>query len=113
MYLMEKYIVFIILVVLAYYLHNCWVENKINNILKTKEGFVDTINTSDPDLVKSITTLGQVCKDLQGQNGLTVPGKITCGGDVNITGLLTVNKINILKVLKEVGDKLDKYAKKC
>ena len=94
MYLMEKYIVFIILVVLAYYLHNCWVENKINNILKTKEGFVDTINTSDPDLVKSITTLGQVCKDLQGQNGLTVPGKITCGG-INATTKLFVNDIDI------------------
>ena len=83
---------------------NCWVENKINNILKTKEEFVDTINTSDPDLVKSITTLGQIVTDLQDLNGLTVPGKMNCISGINVTGLLTVNSINILAKLNSLSN---------
>ena len=113
MYLMEKYLFIIILLTLAYYLHNCWVENKIEKMLKMKEGFIDTVNTSDPDLVKSITTLGQVCKDLQGQNGLTIPGKMNCIGDVNITGLLTIDNRDILNTLKWLGDKADIYKNIC
>ena len=72
--------------------------------VKTKEEFVDTINTSDPDLVKSITTLGQIVTDLQDLNGLTVPGKMNCISGINVTGLLTVNSINILAKLNSLSN---------
>jgi hypothetical protein len=32
---MEKYLVIIIVLVLAYYLHNCWVESKIEKFART------------------------------------------------------------------------------
>ena len=46
-----------------------------------KEGFANTVNTSDPDLIKSITTLAQVCKDLQA-GGLKIPGNLTVTGTI-------------------------------
>jgi hypothetical protein len=107
---METILVIIILLTLAYYLHNCWIENKIEKILKTKEGFANTVNTSDPDLVKSITTLGQICKDLQSPNGLTVPGKMNCNGGVNVTGTLVVNSRDILTELDSLKNLTNKFA---
>jgi hypothetical protein len=82
---MEKYLVIIILVVLAYYVHRYCIQVEIEKILKTKEGFVDTVNTSDPDLYKSIITLGQICKDLQA-GGINVPGNLNIKGVINTTG---------------------------
>ena len=80
---MEKYLVIIILVVLTYYLFNCWVENKVNNILKTKEGFAGTTgSTNDADVASSINTLAQIAKDLQA-GGLTVPGALNIKGVIN------------------------------
>ena len=94
---MQKYLIILILVIIAYYLHRYCIQFEIEKILKTKEGFADTVNTSDPDLIKSITTLGQIVTDLQDLNGLTVPGKMNCISGINVTGLLTVNSINIFK----------------
>ena len=90
---MEKYLVIIILVVLVYYLFNCWFENKINNILKLKEGFVEetcgTNNVIDnADIAKSINTLAQITKDLQA-GGLTVPGALNIKGVINTDGDIT------------------------
>jgi len=90
---MEKYLVIIILVVLAYYMHRYCIQVEIEKILKTKEGFADTVNTSDPDLVKSITTLGQICKDLQSSDGLKVPGNLNIKGAINASGGITCNTI--------------------
>ena len=83
---MEKYLVIIILVVLTYYLFNCWVENKVNNILKTKEGFAGTTgSTNDADVASSINTLAQIAKDLQA-GGLTVPGALNIKAGINTDG---------------------------
>ena len=107
---MEKYLIIIILVVLAYYLHRYCIQIEIKKILKTKEGFADTINTSDPDLVKSITTLGQVCKDLQA-GGLTVPGALNIKSVINTDGDITTKgainatgDINAKGVINATGD---------
>lgn len=96
---MEKYFVILILIVISYSLYNCWVDNKIEKILKTKEGFADTLTKSDSDLLQSITTLGQIADKLQGPNGLTVPGKMNCISGVNVTGILAVNNRNIIAEL--------------
>ena len=96
---MEKYLIIIILVVLAYYLHRYCIQIEIKKILKTKEGFADTINTSDPDLVKSITTLGQIAKDLQA-GGLKIPGNLTVTGTIK-TGT----------DLSDIADRLTKLEK--
>ena len=55
-------------------------------------------------MVKSITTLGQIVTDLQDLNGLTVPGKMNCISGINVTGLLTVNSINILAKLNSLSN---------
>ena len=96
---MEKYFVILILIVISYSLYNCWVDNKIEKILKTKEGFAETLTKSDSDLFQSITTLGQIADKLQGSNGLTVPGKMNCIGGVNVTGILAVNNRDIVAEL--------------
>ena len=96
---MEKYLVFIILVVLVYYLFNCWVENKVNNILKTKEGFAGTTgSTNDADVASSINTLAQIAKDLQA-GGLTVPGALNIKAGINTDG-----DINAKSAINATGD---------
>ena len=81
---MQKYLVIIILIVLTYYLFNCWFENKINNILKTKEGFAAT--GGDADVASSINTLSQIANDLQTGKGLKVPGVLNILGALNTDG---------------------------
>lgn len=94
---MQKYLIILILVIIAYYLHRYCIQFEIEKILKTKEGFADTVNTSDPDLIKSITTLGQIAKDLQGSDGLKVPGNLIIK-DRNILNELDVlNKYSLSK----------------
>jgi len=90
---MERYIVFIILVVLAYYLFNCWVENKVNNILKSKEGFAGTTgSTNDADVASSINTLAQIAKDLQA-GGINVPGALNIKGALDIKGAINTDGV--------------------
>ena len=100
---MEKYLIIIILVVLAYYLHRYCIQIEIEKILKTKEGFAGTTG-DDADVASSINTLAQIAKDLQA-GGLTVPGalniksvintdgNITTKGAINASGGITCNAI--------------------
>ena len=116
---MEKYLVIIVLVVLVYYLFNCWVENKINHILKTKEGFAGTTCiANDADIAKSINTLSQIAKDLQA-GGLTVSdalnikgtintdGDITTKGKISADGVVTANKDLIVNGMFSVSSSGD------
>jgi len=80
---MEKYLVVLIITIICYYIFRYCIQLEVE---KMKEGFVDTVNTSDPDLIKSITTLAQVCKDLQ-KDGLKVPGDLTVTGILNASSL--------------------------
>ena len=99
---MEKYLVIIILVVLVYYLFNCWVENKINNILKTKEGFAET--TGGGDVASSINTLSQIANDLQTGKGLKVPGVLNILGALNTDGdINTKGAINAKSAINAKG----------
>jgi len=84
---MEKYLVIIILVVLAYYVHRYCIQIEIEKILKTKEGFAAT-SGSDADVANSINTLAQIAKDLQA-GGITVPGNLNIKAAINTDGSIT------------------------
>ena len=91
---MEKYLVILIITIICYYVFHYCIQLEVEKLIKIKEGFVDTINTSDSDLVKSITTLGQVAKDLQA-GGLKVPGNLNVTGTINTDGAIsTKSSIN-------------------
>lgn len=96
---MEKYLVVLIIVIICYYVFRYCIQLEVEKLIKTKEGFADTINTSDPDLVKSITTLGQIAKDLQA-GGLKIPGNLTVTGTIK-TGT----------DLSDIADRLTKLEK--
>ena len=116
---MEKYLVFIILVVLAYYLFNCWVENKINHILKTKEGFAGTMGDVDDTQVMSINTLAKIATDLKTGKGLqtsdalnikgtiNTDGDITTKGKISADGVVTANKDLIVNGMFSVSSSGD------
>ena len=116
---MEKYLVFIILVVLAYYLFNCWVENKINHILKTKEGFAGTMGDVDDTQVMSINTLAKIATDLKTGKGLqtsdalnikgtiNTDGDITTKGKISADGIVTANKDFIVNGMFSVSSSGD------
>jgi len=82
---MEKYLVILIITIICYYVFRYCVQLEVEKIIKTKEGFADT---SDSDLIKSITTLGQIATDLQ-KDGLKVPGNLNVTGAINTDGVIT------------------------
>ena len=84
---MEKYLVIIILVVLAQYVHRYCIQIEIEKILKTKEGFAAT-SGSDADVASSINTLAQIAKDLQA-GGINVPGNLNIKAAINTDGSIT------------------------
>ena len=99
---MEKYLVIIILVVLAYYVHRYCIQIEIEKILKTKEGFAAT-SGSDADVASSINTLAQIAKDLQA-GGLTVPGPLNIKAAINTTGdINTESAINAKGAINTSG----------
>ena len=106
---MEKYLVVLIIVIICYYVFRYCIQVEVDKLIKTKEGFVDTINKSDPDLVKSITTLGQVAKDLQA-DGLKIPGNLTVTGTINASSLVVSDR-NILAELNTLTTKVDTLTK--
>ena len=99
---MEKYLIIIILVVLAYYVHRYCIQIEIEKILKTKEGFAAT-SGSDADVANSINTLAQIAKDLQA-GGITVPGNLNIKAAINTTGdINTESAINAKGAINASG----------
>lgn len=82
---MEKYLIILIITIICYYVFRYCVQLEVEKIIKTKEGFADT---SDSDLIKSITTLGQIATDLQ-KDGVKVPGNLNVVGTINTDGVIT------------------------
>lgn len=85
---MEKYLIILIITIICYYIFRYCIQLEVEKLIKTKEGFADTINKSDSDLIKSITTLGQIATDLQ-TNGLKVPGNLNVTGTINTDNVIT------------------------
>jgi len=86
---MEKYLIILIITIICYYVFRYCVQLEVEKIIKTKEGFA---NTSDSDLINSITTLGQIATDLQ-KDGVKVPGNLNVIGTINTDNDITAKAI--------------------
>lgn len=85
--LMEKYLIFFIIFIILYYLHNCWIENLIK-----KETFADT-PASGMDDSTAIQALGAIAKDLMSGGGLKVQGNSSFAGTLAAkSGIELTNK---------------------
>jgi hypothetical protein len=96
---MEKYLVIIIGIIILYYLHNCWVESKIEKFLsmnKIKEGFGDAVTVDAIDDNNAINILAKVAKDLQEGGGLKVKGALNVDNAANFAGPVNVSNSSAL-----------------
>jgi hypothetical protein len=106
---MEKYIVFIILAVGLYYLHNCWVENKIEKFLNSKkvtENFGDAVTVDGVDDNNAINTLAKIAVQLNSKDGLTVPGKLNFVNSKQIGLGIQMDDDNLLKIKNKDGGQM-------
>ena len=94
---MEKYLVIIIAIIILYYLHNCWVENKIEKFMKLREGFTDAITTNGVDDSNAINILAKVAKDLQEGGGLKVLGNLEVKSNTVHIGQTTPGSAGYIK----------------
>lgn len=106
---MEKYIVILILAVLVYYIHNCWVESKIEkffNSNKIREGFGDVAQSvGGVDDQNAINTLAQVAKKLQ-EGGLSLPGKLSFVNQSSNSIGLQIDEDNYFRIKNKAGGQM-------
>jgi len=89
---MQKYLVIIIILVILYYLHNCWVESKIEKFInsnKIREDFGDAVTVDAIDDNNAINVLAKIAKDLQEGGGLKVKGNLLVDKTIRVTGAKT------------------------
>ncbi len=85
---MEKYLIILVIVFIAYYSYTCLKETKV-------EGFADAQTIDGVDESNSINTLAKIAKDIMDGGSFKVLGNITTEGDFSHIGPSKKNKVSL------------------